>query len=131
MDRKSHKKSVHSALLLATQHHKMISIAKGCEVPYQSLRTFKQTCEMGTELVHRLAVWLSTHGYLEGYAAPIQPDHPPEEVIINAMAADLESLAANLRAPIPKETKARLFAERITYWYKSMEEYLKKVKAQG
>ena len=77
------------------------------------------------ERAHLLEKWLQSHGYLEG-AAPSEPDKPPG--IVEAMAKDLDALAAQLRSPLPNETKARLFAERVTFWYKSMQEYLKKVK---
>lgn len=121
------KKEVHVALNRAIKDRVGGDISRAIGVPLETIHSFKRTGRGGTQMVYDIATWLTSHGYLAG-ALPPEPDKPPDEVIVNAMATDLEALAAQLRAPIPKETKARLFAERITFWYKSMEEYLKQVK---
>ena len=83
------------------------------------------------EVILRVIPWLTTHGYLEGSGVPIQPDHPPNaDQAIEAMAKDLEALAALLRSPISKGQKARAFGERVTFWYESMKEYLRRVKEE-
>ncbi len=46
------------------------------------------------------------------------------------MAKDIEALAALLRSPVNNETKARAFAERITFWYESMRVYVKQIQEQ-
>lgn len=129
MEKIGYKESVHLALEKALERYTVRTISREIGVNEQNLHGFKGRGHLGVDNLHRLSLWLTQHGYLEG-AAPAEPDHPPEDQAIDAMAKDLEALAALLRSHVSKETKARAFAERVTFWYKSMQEYLKQIQKQ-
>lgn len=116
---------------LASQH-KIAAISRESGIKTRSFYDWIANGSTNGKDMLAIATWLTAHGYLEGAPVPTAPDHPPpnEDAAIDAMAKDLEALAATLRSPIPKDMKARAFAERVTFWYESMREYLRRIKEQ-
>ncbi|NLV44451.1 MAG: hypothetical protein GXY07_08115 [Candidatus Hydrogenedentes bacterium] len=124
------KETVRLALLCAIEKRKGGEIARDIIISRSTVHTFAKQGVCGPDTVQAIAHWLTRHGYLEGPASSIRPDHPPEEKAIDAMAKDLEALATLLHSPVSNDVKARAFAERVTFWYKSMQEYIKQIREQ-
>lgn len=73
--------------------------------------------------VHKIAGWLTSHGYLEGAPANVQPDKPPD--LIDVVTSDLEALLTLFKSPMSNEAKMQAWAQKVTFWNGNIREYLR------
>lgn len=111
------KESVRLALISAIEARRGGEIATAIGVPRSTIHTLARQNVGKPNTVYQVASWLSSHGYLQGYAAPI-PEKPPDPLHI--LATDLRALADVMDPEYPKDFKASKFAAWVKLAYENL-----------